>query len=292
MDDKRKPEILEQAIRMKGEVNYMKDMNSGYNGYSMSNRALFAYANNEKPLSKWKKSDILQAISDSGIAYTFSIELLKKLKAADLKKLVLRQSSWHHTSMYCTKTDFYSLDEVSIEELTDEKIKELMLTKQKITKLDNKKYKGSIEYIEWSGTRSHPKPEAKKIENIFIEEKGCFFIITNEKNEVILKKKIGSNGTLVTNYEEERKKEKKRKEKEQMKFQKSSKAAINFYNKIKDNCVYSNSGHIYKRGRKPSGRDYNFGLEKFFKVGENRLYEDFSGVLYLETWNGSEWIEE
>ena len=37
----------------------MHDMNSGYDGYSMSKRAVEAYGNGEKPYSKWKKSDIV-----------------------------------------------------------------------------------------------------------------------------------------------------------------------------------------------------------------------------------------
>ena len=35
---------------------------AGYNGYSMSNNAVSAYDNGEKPLSKWRKSDILEEI--------------------------------------------------------------------------------------------------------------------------------------------------------------------------------------------------------------------------------------
>ena len=35
---------------------------AGYNGFSMSNNAVEAYENGEKPLSKWRKSDILETI--------------------------------------------------------------------------------------------------------------------------------------------------------------------------------------------------------------------------------------
>ena len=40
----------------------MNNMNSGYNGYSMSKRATEAYYNGEKPLSKWTKADIRSAV--------------------------------------------------------------------------------------------------------------------------------------------------------------------------------------------------------------------------------------
>ena len=33
----------------------MFNMNSGYHGFSMSNRAIEAYNNDEKPFSKWTK---------------------------------------------------------------------------------------------------------------------------------------------------------------------------------------------------------------------------------------------
>lgn len=37
---------------------------AGYNGYSMSNNAVAAYQNGEKPLSKWTKKEILNQISN------------------------------------------------------------------------------------------------------------------------------------------------------------------------------------------------------------------------------------
>lgn len=37
----------------------INNMNSGYNGYSMSNRAVAAYESGENPLSKWTKKDLL-----------------------------------------------------------------------------------------------------------------------------------------------------------------------------------------------------------------------------------------
>ena len=42
----------------------MWNMNSGYHGFSMSNRAIEAYNNGEKPFSKWTKQDILDVIEE------------------------------------------------------------------------------------------------------------------------------------------------------------------------------------------------------------------------------------
>ena len=37
---------------------------AGYNGWSMSNNAVAAYEDGEKPLSKWTKADIFDAIKE------------------------------------------------------------------------------------------------------------------------------------------------------------------------------------------------------------------------------------
>ena len=36
---------------------------AGYNGFSMSNNAISAYESGEKPLSKWTKTEIVNAIN-------------------------------------------------------------------------------------------------------------------------------------------------------------------------------------------------------------------------------------
>ena len=100
---------------------------AGYNGWSMSNNAVAAYEDGDKPLSKWTKSDIFNAINEQ-VEIKCSIEKLKKLPVKVLKGICLRCSSWHHTSSYYNQTDFYSLDVKRVEELTDDKIKELLLS--------------------------------------------------------------------------------------------------------------------------------------------------------------------
>lgn len=131
---------------------------AGYNGWSMSNNAVDAYENGEKPLSKWRKSDILEAIEKSEIKPKCSIEKLRKLPVKILKEICLYKSSWHHTSNHYNETDFYSLDEDEIESLTDEKIDEL-ITEYKASKNEKvkpKEEKWKCAFLEWSGTRKHP----------------------------------------------------------------------------------------------------------------------------------------
>ena len=86
----------------------MLDMNSGYDGYSMSKRAVEAYEQGEKPYSKWKKSDILEMLKehDTSVEYDF----LKKLPLSVLKKMYIKYSSYHHTGKYCNSTNFYDFE--------------------------------------------------------------------------------------------------------------------------------------------------------------------------------------
>ncbi len=90
------------------------DMNSGYDGYSMSKRATSAYLDGEMPISKWNKKAILEAISELTDAEYFG-----KLTVSELKSLFLNCSSWHHTSKYANATDFYSIDEEAVLTFTE-----------------------------------------------------------------------------------------------------------------------------------------------------------------------------
>ena len=71
----------------------MNSLNSGYNGYRMSNRAVAAYENGEKPLSKWLKKDIIysieECIKDNEIDVNFDRKLLNKIPVRILKKSFL-----------------------------------------------------------------------------------------------------------------------------------------------------------------------------------------------------------
>ena len=131
---------------------------AGYNGFSMSNNAVAAYEDGEKPLSKWTKTDIFDAINKQEVELKCSIEKLKKLPVKVLKEVCLTYSSWHHTSNHYNKTDFYSLDIDRIENLTDDKIEELLLDYKTGKKAESKPLEERWEcaFLEWSGSRKHP----------------------------------------------------------------------------------------------------------------------------------------
>lgn len=260
----------------------MWNMNSGYEGYSMSTRAVEAYESGEKPLSRWTKEEIISAIADLDEK---KAELFKKVTLPVLKDQVLSFSSWHHTSSHCNRTDFYSINEAYVERISEDEILALCKEKKK-AEVKSYTYKGTIRYLEWSGTRRHPKAKEKILENVDIEERGCFYYVFDETGKQILKKKIFSNGTRVINLTEIE-------ERERFVRNNSSQKALEYYDSIKGSCSRSCSNHLYKYGRKPTRSDYDSGLDKFFEIGEHRLYEERgSGVLHLETWNGSEWIQD
>ena len=132
---------------------------AGYNGWSMSNNAVAAYEDGEKPLSKWTKTDIFDAINEQEVELKCSIEKLKKLPVKILKEICLIYSSWHHTSNHYNKTDFYSLDVERIESLTDDKIEEFLSDYKADKKVESKpsEEKWKCAFLEWSGSRKHPK---------------------------------------------------------------------------------------------------------------------------------------
>lgn len=137
----------------------MFNNNSGYKGYSMSNRAVAAYEDGEKPYSKWKKADLLieckTLLADLEVDYT--IEDLKKLSLKALKNAVLENSSWHHSSKYFNKTDFYRVSEANLEFMLDKEKIERLSVKEEVKKEEPKEIKARCKFLEWSGTRNHPK---------------------------------------------------------------------------------------------------------------------------------------
>lgn len=136
---------------------------AGYNGYSMSNNAVAAYESGEKPLSQWAKGDIISEIEQLVLAkeidISFDIANLKKVPVSMLKDVCLKQTSWHHTSEYYNRTNFYSLDIGKIESLTDKDIKSYLeaAKEQKANVKEPIAEKWECSFLEWSGTKTHPK---------------------------------------------------------------------------------------------------------------------------------------
>lgn len=135
---------------------------AGYYNYSMSNNARAAYANGERPLSRWTKEDILRALDKE------TSEKLKALTVKDLRRICLRRSSWHHTSSRYNKTDFYTIDIERAEEITAEEVEQLVADRKEARREAKEKkplpayITALVQYTEWEGTRAHPKPVNKE----------------------------------------------------------------------------------------------------------------------------------
>lgn len=98
---------------------------AGYCGRSMSNNAIEAYANGEKPISKWRKSDIINYVEEyaGNNELKFSIDLLKKVKLKVLKDQVLSFTVSHHMGYKYKLIDFFAPNNHILSKLTDEDIK-------------------------------------------------------------------------------------------------------------------------------------------------------------------------
>lgn len=81
----------------------------GYNhALRMSNRAVDAYENGEKPLYKWTKAELDKAIKGQELEEDIIEAFISlPLKA---KKTLLHETSYHHTGVNYKKTYFYSLN--------------------------------------------------------------------------------------------------------------------------------------------------------------------------------------
>lgn len=92
---------------------------AGYNwNKGMSNNAVDAYDNGEMPMSKWTKATILGKVAE--LADTDVADILSKLPLVVLREELLQESSWHHTSKYFNRTNFYSVNE-DVSEMTAER---------------------------------------------------------------------------------------------------------------------------------------------------------------------------
>jgi hypothetical protein len=132
----------------------MEDMNSGYTGYSKSNRAVIAESNGIFPITECVKRTKLQA------------ETIKEFFPSD---------EWHHVSSFATAVDFYDtnkiLDGITAEVLAFDK-------KIKVKKSEFKKeapiiHKGcEVSFTEWSGAGRNKSADFRELKNVTMMIKG------------------------------------------------------------------------------------------------------------------------
>ena len=149
---------------------------AGYYGYSMSNNAVDAYDNGEKPKSKWTKTAMLDAIKEMFEEGEVSNENVSFEKIKSMPKDVIfdcffEYSSWHHTSSKFNRTDFYSLSLSALNRYSDDELTEFVKAAKETKSKQNQekkeetpqgKYLCSFDY--WYGSRKHPKCERVTVE--------------------------------------------------------------------------------------------------------------------------------
>lgn len=271
--------------------------NSGYDGYSMSNRAREAYDKGEKPYSKWTKEDIIDSLPEE---YR---EEFNKLPLKDLKSIFLYVSSWHHTGKYFNKTDFWSInddidyekelakfykrkEEEKVDKITEKKFKTLSdEEKQKVYDDFNKKrYEAVKEDLE---LRKKADLEWLKqgIESKRRTQNEVDFILECAKNspyKIVKSKK----GDFYSSWQTLRHVKKPELESAPSWFEKMRVDTWEIEGGIYGGYERSESGNLYPKGKKPSRQEYEKGLEHFFTKGDKMFSEKLDKVM---TWNGKEW---
>ena len=167
--------------------------------YSMSVNASLAYDSGEKPYSKWNKQSILEMVDE---LYPEKYDLLKNVKLEILKEKLLYKSSWHHTSKFYNCTDFYSVDEDILEELTSETVEEWKrdYAEKKPSKIVRKN--GDIYFWEWEKiSRKKFTKRYYSHYDVFIEEHGKMYYVYDKNNKLIVRKKSNP-GKVAVVYNE------------------------------------------------------------------------------------------
>lgn len=54
---------------------------------------------------------------------------------------------------------------------------------------------GKFFWLTWTGTRQHPRPVSHECLDAFVEQKGAFYFVYDRDDNLVVKKKVGSNGT-------------------------------------------------------------------------------------------------
>lgn len=134
--------------------------NSGYIGWSMSERAYDAYQSGEMPLSHWTKTVLLDEIFENE-EVAFTREEIKGFTLPVLREVLLYRSSWHHTGCYYNETDFYSVDEDRLYDregtlaLLGGAEKRIRDEKEKAAKEGSVPRKAIITFEQWEGSRRY-----------------------------------------------------------------------------------------------------------------------------------------
>jgi hypothetical protein len=149
------------------------DPEGGYSNYSMSNRAVAAYREGRKPLSRITAHDLKRG----------GVDLPKNFAVWLAKTKHWTPSEWHHTSSHYNDTDFYDPTDLADLITHNEIDLEALLAEFKESQREKAAQKGTDrvkgKYAVWGGSRSRPKLEdwveftgEKRGNSIYLDEGG------------------------------------------------------------------------------------------------------------------------
>lgn len=131
---------------------------SGYNGFSKSNNAVAAEANARFPASECAKR--------LGVPVEF-------VRAQGT-------SEWHHTSKHFNRTEFFDLDSIREHLETDEGRAQLdaikVELKAKKSAPETVHAPADVKWVEWGGTRNHPKAIEMSASGATVTDRGGKFV--------------------------------------------------------------------------------------------------------------------
>jgi hypothetical protein len=134
------------------------DTMSGYNWFSKSNNAIAAEANGRFPASECAKR--------LGVPVEF-------VRAQG-------SSEWHHTSKQYNCTEFFDLDSIREHLETDEGLAQLDAIKSKLkakkTANEAVHAPADVKWLEWGGTRNHPKATKMSASGATVTDRGGKFV--------------------------------------------------------------------------------------------------------------------
>lgn len=184
---------------------------AGYDGYSMSNNARVAYSYGKMPKSKWTKDAILDGIRAEYKEYIPEevYAVIAKLPLGYLRDKFLETREWHHTSSMYNATDFYQIDANFLDtDTTAEGMIDFLkqdyaewkadYEKEKAKKTAVKDSKGEFvyfRYLEWGGSRAHPR--AYEREGYGYVKGDWVHFADKDGNLIGGKKGLYSNGTRI-----------------------------------------------------------------------------------------------
>ena len=162
---------------------------AGYDGFSMSNNARAARASGRYPASALAKI-IGGGATAAGVG------------------AVLPSREWHHTSSQYNMTDFYDIesaasdradrDGITVDHAYDAIVAEIRAASKRIRdEATTETFRAHVEWIEWTGTRNHPKA-IKHTATATVTKKGKCYTITPDDGSKPFRKFESTNGFRVT----------------------------------------------------------------------------------------------